>query len=55
MSGNRENFCEVCNQNFERPTGLISHKKSKKHLIKTNNLNNSNSRKCPNCKKTIFK
>jgi len=38
MSGNREKFCEVCNQSFERPTGLISHNKSKNHVIKTNNF-----------------
>ena len=39
MSGNRENFCEVVNQSFERPSTLISHNKSKNNLIKTNNLN----------------
>jgi len=40
MSVTREYFCEVCNQGFERPIGLISHNKSKKHLIKTNNEKN---------------
>ena len=45
MSVNRENFCEVCNQSFKRPTCLILHNKSKNHLIKTNNLNDSNSKK----------
>ena len=42
--------CNICNKVFKNKTGLISHYKSKAHLLKENNLNDTNSKVCTKCK-----
>jgi len=54
MLSTQEKFCEVCNKPFERGTAYSSHLRSKAHLKKTNQLNNTNSKKCSKCKKIFL-
>ena len=44
-----EFFCEPCNKSFEKNSALLSHNRSKFHLIKANQLNESNSKLCEKC------